>query len=360
VERSALSAKKLSDKLDGSSNRFAARRLAWNSCLMRQPVPKTVTLARELVELAEGDKDPAKLAVAHRALGYSLLMAGELRKAGDILDRGIALASALSDQDFAIYGEHPGMVCRIYGAQAKVLMGFPDSGMRLIEAAVAHAREAQNVHALAWALGVAGHICQLQHEPVATARFASEAIETARENRLPQWIALGERCKGWAIFRLGEREAGLKLQQEGVKRWYDTGAVLHTTQCEIILAESFLRMGEIALARSHLDTARAHRTRYCEDYLGAEIDRLEALLQQHEGAPAEIVEERLINALDMARRQEARLLELRAALTLARVLVERKASHEAIDLLTPIYGWFTEGFDTADLKEAKALLDELR
>jgi class 3 adenylate cyclase len=359
VEECAQRAKELSDKLRHSSRRFAARRLAWNSCLMRQPVPKTVTLARELVELAKGDEDPAKLAVAHRALGYSLLMAGELRKAGDILDRGIALADALSDQDFAIYGEHPGMVCRIYEAQAKVLMGFLESGMRLIEAAVAHAREAQNAHALAWALGVAGHICQLQHEPVATACFASEAIEIADENRLPQWIALGERCKGWAIFRLGEREAGLKLQQEGVKRWYDTGAVLHTTQCEIILAESFLRMGEIALARSHLDTARAHRTRYCEDYLGAEIDRLEALLQQHEGAPAKIVEERLINALDTARRQQARLLELRAASTLARVLVERKARHEAIDLLVRVYGWFTEGFDAADLKDAKALLDQL-
>ena len=161
------------------------------------------------------------------------------------------------------------------------------------------------------------------------------------------------------MFRLGEREAGLKLQQEGVKRWYDTGAVLHTTQCEIILAECFLRDGQLALARSHLDIARTHRERYGEDYLRAEIDRLEALLQQQENAPPEIVERHLINALETARRQSARLLELRATTTFAQILVERNERRRAVEMLAPIYGWFTEGFDTADLKEAKTLLDHL-
>jgi hypothetical protein len=217
-----------------------------------------------------------------------------------------------------VYGGHPGIVCRAYSAQAKVLMGFPEAGKRLLEEAVAHARGAKNAHAVAWALGVAGHILQLQHDPAATARFASDAIEIARENRFPQWLALGERCKGWAIFRLGELEVGLTLQLEGIKRWYDTGAVLHTTQCEIILAKSFLGMGQVTLARSHLDTAHAHRARYGDDYLGADIDRLEALLQQHQDASVEIVERHLVGALDTARRQSARLLELRAATTFAK------------------------------------------
>jgi predicted ATPase len=139
----------------------------------------------------------------------------------------------------------------------------------------------------------------------------------------------------------------------------DTGAMLHTTQCEVYLAESFLREGRAAPARAHLDRARAHRASYGEEYLAAEIDRLEALLLQYEQAPAEIVEEYLVNSLTTARQQGARLLALRAATTLARVLAERNERHMAADLLAPIYGWFTEGFDTADLKEAKALLDEL-
>jgi predicted ATPase len=119
-------------------------------------------------------------------------------------------------------------------------------------------------------------------------------MDTAREHHLPQWLALGERCMGWAMHRLGDFEAGLNLQQQGVRRWYDTGAMLHTTDCEVSLVESLLRDGMTAAARAHLGVARAHRTSYGEDYLSAEIDRLEGLLLQYEQAPAEIVEEYLV------------------------------------------------------------------
>jgi predicted ATPase len=126
-----------------------------------------------------------------------------------------------------------------------------------------------------------------------------------------------------------------------------------------MLAESLLREGRAAPARAHLDRARAHLASYGEEYVAAEIDRLEALPQQHKRASAKIVEEYLANSLTTARRQGARLLELRTVTTLARVLAENNERHKAFDLLTPIYGWFTEGFDTPDLKTAKALLEEL-
>src|SRR5215831_11327487 len=99
--------------------------------------------------MAERDKDPARLAVAQRALGYSLFVTGKLSGAVELLDRGIALADTLSDHEFAIYGEHPGMVCRIYAGQAKIIMGYPQTGARLIEAAIAHARREENAHSLA-------------------------------------------------------------------------------------------------------------------------------------------------------------------------------------------------------------------
>ena len=195
------------DKLSGSQNRFA-QRVAWNSSLMRQPVPRTVALATDLVGLAKEEGNPAKLAVAHRALGYSLFNAGEFREAADILAEGATLADTIPEGEFTIYGEHPSMVCRTYGGQVKILMGFPESGARLLNASVAHARHQNNTHSLAWALGVAAHTSQSQHEPAATARFTSEAIETAREHRLPQWLALGERAKAGrftssAILRAG-------------------------------------------------------------------------------------------------------------------------------------------------------------
>jgi predicted ATPase len=176
---------------------------------------------------------------------------------------------------------------------------------------------------------------------------------------LPQWLALGERCKGWAMHQLGDLAAGLALQQNGVKRWYETGAMLHTTHCEIILAKSYLREGCTTEARSCLSAARSHRAQYGEDYLAAEIERLEALLLHLEGANFDIIDEHLTKALTIARAQEARLLELRSATMLARMLAETGDRRRAIDLLAPIYGWFTEGFDTTDLREAKAVLDKL-
>ncbi|HEX2633736.1 MAG TPA: hypothetical protein VHM22_13075, partial [Bradyrhizobium sp.] len=359
VEECAVRAKGLSDKLKESQSRFAAQRVAWNSSLMRQPVPRTAALARDLVRLAEEDGNPAKLAVAHRALGYSLLIAGEFREAAETLARGANLADTISESEFAIYGEHPSMVCRTYGGQAKILMGFLESGMSLIEAGVVHARHQNNPHSLAWALGVAAHASQSQHEPAATARFASEAIETAREHRMPQWLALGERCKGWAIHQLGDFEGGLNLLRQGVRRWYETGAALHTTHAEICLAESYLLQGHTAAARSHLSAARAHRTSFGENYLAAEMSRLDGLLLQREGAPTEMVEECLVNAIDIARQQEARLFELRSATALARLTAEHN-EHKAGHILAPIYNWFTDGLRTSDLKDAKALLDRVR
>jgi tetratricopeptide (TPR) repeat protein len=359
VEECAIRAKELADKLHGSPSRFAARRLVWNSCLMRQPVPKTVALARDLIELADNDESPAKRAIANRALAYSLLIAGDFREAVEIFARGAALADTIPEREFAVYGEHPSIVCRAYGGHAKMVTGFPASGAQLVEDAIALARRSENAHSLAWALAVAAHICQINHESAATLRFASEAIEMAREHHLPQWLALGERCMGWAMHRRGNFDAGLDLQRQGVRRWIDTGAKLHMTHCEAQLVDSLLRQGQIVEARIHLDAARVHRAAYGEDYLAAELDRLEGLLLREEQAPLQVVEEHFARSLETARRQGARLFELRTATTFARVLGENGHRRRAVDLLAPVHGWFTEGFDTTDLMAAKALLDEL-
>jgi class 3 adenylate cyclase/predicted ATPase len=359
VEECAQRATKLSDTLRDSPNRFAARRLAWNSCLMRQPLPRTLELARDLARFADEDKSAARVAVAHRSLGYSLLILGDIREADNILSRGAALADTLSSCEFAVYGEHPSMVCRAYGAHARIVGGFPTSGARLAESAVEFARRQDNAHSLAWALNAAAQAFTLHHDPATTARFAAEGLEAAREHHLPQWLANGERCMGWAMHRLGNFDDGMSLLLQGAKRWSDTGAKLHTTHYEVALAECFLREGRIAEARAHLNAAREHCTNYAEAYLAAEIDRLESLLLQREQTAPEIIEEYLVKSLNTASKQGARLYELRTATTLASMLADRNDRRGAMDTLAPVFGWFTEGFDTSDLREAKALLEKL-
>lgn len=249
--------------------------------------------------------------------------------------------------------------CRAYGAQAKVLGGFPTSGARLAELAVAFARRQDNAHSLAWALNCAAYAFTLRDEPATVARFAADGIEAAREHHLPQWLASAERSMGWAIHQLGNFNDGMSLLLQGAKRWSDTGAKLHTTQSELALAECFLREGRIVEARAHLNAAREHCTNYAEAYLAAEIDRLESLLLQREQAAPEIIEEYLVKSLNTASKQGARLYELRTATTLASMLADRNDRRGAMDTLAPVFGWFTEGFDTLDLREAKALLEKL-
>ena len=113
--------------------------------------------------------------------------------------------------------------------------------------------------------------------------------------------------KGWAIHRFGDFGEGLHLVREGVRQWNETGAALHATNYEICLVEIHILQGPTAVARSHLAAAQAHSRRYGENYLAAEMNRLEALVLQCEGAPTAMVHERLANAQAIARQAEARM-----------------------------------------------------
>ena len=128
VEECALKAIALSETVRGSPNQFAAHRVAWNSRLMRQPLPRTIASARDLTRLAEEDHNPARIAVADRSLGYSLLIIGEFREAAEIFAHGASTADTVDDREFAVYGEHPNIICRIYGGQAKMSLGFRTRG----------------------------------------------------------------------------------------------------------------------------------------------------------------------------------------------------------------------------------------
>jgi hypothetical protein len=121
VEACAARAKELGDRLADWPGRFAAHRVVWHTCLLRQPVPRAVGLARDLFAFAERSGDPANIAIACRALGYSLFIAGEQAEADPVLAQGVTLADGLADSKFAVYGENPRIICRIsiaamYGA----------------------------------------------------------------------------------------------------------------------------------------------------------------------------------------------------------------------------------------------------
>jgi class 3 adenylate cyclase/predicted ATPase len=360
VEACALRAVELGERLSGWEGHFAAHRLAWNSCNLRQPIPRAVALARNLLSSTEGTGELARSAVACRALGFSLFLAGELTEANLVVERGLALADGLAGGAFAAYGEDPRVVCRIHRGQIRSLTGQPETALHLAGEGLARARACGNPHVIAWSLvGGLAFIHSLLRDAAGAARAAVEATDVAERHRFPQWLGLAQQWRGWALCQLGDTEQGLALLEEGVRRLRQTGAVLHSTKAQCSLAEGCLLVGRPEAALGHVEAAHRHAEVYGERYFLAEIHRLRAEALRARGTPAEEVERHLRAALEVARRQAARLLELRAAADLTRHWQDHGRFAEARDLLAPVYAAFTEGFALPDLIEARALLEQL-
>jgi predicted ATPase len=238
-------------------------------------------------------------------------------------------------------------------------MGSRDTALRMIGEGLARARASGNPHPISWALGILALVHKLRDDAASTKRAAAEAVEIAAQHNLPQWQGFAELWLGWALGRLGEREEGLALLQAAQRRLRDTGAVLFTVMSNWVLAEAGVLAGGPETALEHLAAAQEHAERFDEGFMLAEIHRLQATALCALSAPASEREGRLRRALGIAQRQGAKTWELRAAMDLARLWRDQGKRENARNLLVPLYGWFTEGFDTLDLKQAKALLDEL-
>jgi DNA-binding winged helix-turn-helix (wHTH) protein/tetratricopeptide (TPR) repeat protein len=359
VEAEAGRAKTLCDELGDARRGFAANRVVWNASLMRHPVPQTLAHARALMDLARAIDDPLRLALAHRALGTSLKLAGELREAADLLEQGIVLADRVADDEFVASGEHPGMICRAFAGWVQGLMGCLDVAARLADDAIQHARHRRHLHNLAFALVSSGLVYLFLRDAATARQVGGEVITLAREYRLPQWLGFGHEIEGWARFRQGERAEGLRLQEEGLRHLLATGARTHTGRMYVNLAESYLVMGQTEPARAHLSDAQAHRERHGEHYYAAEMCRVEARLLQQEGAAPEEVERGMQSALGIARGQGAGLLELRAAADLARLWSGCGERDAAREILARSLAPFSAARAWPDVAEALALGEEL-
>jgi predicted ATPase len=193
----------------------------------------------------------------------------------------------------------------------------------------------------------------------AVAELAEELISLSAEQGFPMWLGFGYANRGWALGERGCVEDGITAVSEGINLFRRAGAGRHLAIFHLFVSQIQIRVGRgteaLAAAEeglrlasahyNHLVTADLHRSR-------GDASLLLGLIEEAERA--------FVEAIQVARQQDARLWELRASMSLARLWRDQGKRDEARDLLAPVYGWFTEGFDTPDLREAKALLDELR
>jgi class 3 adenylate cyclase/predicted ATPase len=364
VEATYHVARDLCHRLDRPSDLFPALRGLWNCYNVRGELPRAYDFARQLADLADAEEEqPLRRALSRRALGSSLLCLGDLLAALRYLEDGIRFSDAVGEarngaSGVAFYGEHPGIVCRLYLGWVLWFLGFSDRGLAQTEQGLAMARPQAHAHMLAFALDRRSVVQLLRREHGAALRYAEETIAVATESGLPQWRATGLMCRGFARAGLGQTAEGIADLRTGLAAYHETGGNIGDSWWLGFLAAAHAKAGQIEEALVALDAAMTRVTSAAEHIYEAELHRLrgELLLAVGDQTAAE---GSFQAALAVARRQSAELLRLRASTSLARLWRDQAKRTEARDLLAPIYGWFTEGFDTPDLKEAKALLDEL-
>jgi predicted ATPase len=333
----------------------------WRFYVVQRQFQTAQDLGDTLLDLAQHADDPALAVIAHYALGSTLLWRGALPAARQHLAE--AIAHHTPDQRHLMVfriGQDPGVACRICAAMILWLLGYPDQAVARLHEALTLAHTLRHPFSLAYARCWAAVVYQRCQDAPAVQEQADAAVALATAQDFPLWAALGTSLQGWARAMQGQGEAGVTQVRQGIAAYRATGAVLHVPYLCTVLADVSTHLGHPEDGLQALTEGHTLVEQHTERYWEAEVCRLRGVLLLRQAVPQQDEAETwLQRALDVARRQEAKSLELRAAMSLARMWQRQGKRQEAYDLLAPIYGWFTEGFDTADLQEAKALLEAL-
>jgi class 3 adenylate cyclase/predicted ATPase len=333
----------------------------WRLSNYRAELQRAGELGQQLLTLAHQVQDRALLLEAHHALWPTLFYLGELTAARGHLEQGMVLYDPEQHRSHAfLYGGHdPGVCCQQYTASTLWALGYPDQALETIKKVLTMARELARPGGLAGALWSAALIHQLRRERQAGQEAVEAFMVLATEQGNAELLARGMILRGWALFATGQETAGIVQMRQGLATLQTTGGEVRRPLFLALLAEACGAIGQIEEGLHVLAEALAAVEHTGGRFYEAELHRLQGeLLRARAAEPDPEAETCFQQALDVARRQEAKSLELRAAMSLARLWQSQGKQAEAHALLAPIYGWFTEGFDTADLQEAQTLLDE--
>jgi predicted ATPase len=324
-------------------------------------------LGEQLMHLAQRAQDSALLLEAHFLSGATLFTLGEIVLAREHFEQGIALYDPQQHRSHAfLYGVDPGVACRLWLSWTLWYLGYPDDALKKSQEALTLAQELSHPYSLAFALHFAAHLRQYRREGQAVQAWAETAITQCTEHGFPMWLVYGTILRGWALAEQGQAEQGIALICQGLGTWRDMGTEFLRPYWLALLAEAYGNARRAEKGLTVLAEALAAVGKTAERRYEAELYRLkgELMLQsqvhsQRSKAEKE-AEECFLTAIEIARKQQAKSLELRAVTSLSRLWRQQGKKDEARRMLVEIYGWFTEGFDTKDLQGAKELLEELR
>jgi len=313
-------------------------------------------MGEQLLALAERVREPALLLEAHHERWANLFSLGELTSALTHTERGIELYNPQEHRQYAfLYGGHDPGVCGLrHAAMTLWLLGYPDQALERSRDALALAQKLSHPYSLVHALFYSAWVHQQRGERRDVDERIGAAVTLATEQGFTRWVLQGAVLQGWLLAQHGKGQEGILKMRQGAT------VVREQSYYAVPLAEAYGKEGqsEEGLRVISEELARVHKIG--ERFYEVELYRIKGeLLLKKPVANEEQAESCFQQAIEVARHQAAKSLELRGAMSLSRLWKRQGKQKEAQQLLAEIYNWFTEGFDTADLKAAKALLEEL-
>ncbi len=361
VEQTYARARVLCARLGEIPQLFPALRGLCRFYQTRGALPTARELGEQLLRLAQRTAVPTHLLEAHDALGTILLFLGEYTTARTHIEQGIALTDPAVQRTLALrHDAAPGVTCLALAALTLWCLGAPVQALRRSQEVLGLAQALAHPLSLALTQHYAALLHHRRRDAAAVQAQANALLTLATTEGFPLWKGFGTCWHDWALAVQGQGEAGLAQLRQGFAAVLATGQTLARPLCLVLLAEAAGHVGQIAEGLRFLAEAlMALEASGRGDLLG-EVYRLQGEFLLRQAIPDTAQAEACFQqALSIARRRQAKSWELRAAMSLSRLWQRQGKREEARQLLADVYSWFTEGFDTADLQEARALLAEL-
>jgi len=355
-------ARELSIRVGDTPAKFIILLGLWTYYLMRADYVASGEIAEQIMVIADRGNEPGAVVLGHNCQAIVYYFLGNFEQALAHTRAGReAYEKAGVPSLGAVYGYDPGPLCFEFGSWSLLDLGYPDQASDVQAKGIQHALHHRHPLTLATSKVHQACIDASREDPVAALKHAADAVAFCDENSILLRKAEAQIVQGWAEAETGNPDLGVSKVETALALWQELGAHVFDAGWYLLLAKSYMCAGRLADARAALESAFRAAKDHNEHVQVAELHRFDGELHvATSGANrASEAEACFRKAMDVAQNQKAKLFELRAARSLARLLQTQGKEKEAHDLLKSVYDWFTEGFNTKDLKEAKALLEEL-
>lgn len=365
VERTYARARELAHVAGAQAEIFPAMQGLWQFYFVRGMLPASRELGNQLLEIARQSTNPTFLLLAHRSIASSAFLQGDFEICRAHTEAGIRIYDMAEHGSLAMRtGQDPGVAHGVYLAWALWMLGYPDQSLARITETIELAKRLAHPMTVAYALCFAALIRNHRGDHPEAKAFSERALDITVPNKLALWTAWAKMQRGWAMAGMRDYEQGVPLMKDGLEEWKNTGARVGFTFFPVTLAEIFLKAGQYSEASRLLEEAAPMVGNNDEHFYEPELLRLKGeccLAVANEGdSTAADASADFTRGIEVARALSGKSWELRLAVSRARLLASRGETVDAVDALHKIYGWFTEGFETADLLAARSLIEDFR